>query len=1583
MIGTAPKSLLSHLLILIFLALTTCGKDSPTGPPTPSSVTVTPASATLTAIGQTIQLYGVVDRNGKTIAGASVTWTSSNATVASVSPGGLVTAHQTGTATITATSSGVSGQAVVKVETPVVAGIILTTPDTLLAALGQTKRINASVRDQTGRSLSNINLTWSSSDTTVASVDSTGLVTAIGNGETDIMASAGSSVGTLRIYVQQRSVTLTVSTKSISLSVGATHQLTGTVFDINGHVIVGASPYYRIDVPVHRFVVQVDRSGLVTALKEGTATITASTGELFSVRIEVTVTAEGTIVQPTIAVITVSPAAFTMDVGDTVRLQAKATDADGNPIDIATFLWASSDESIASVDTTGLVTGRGRGRATINAGAGNASGSSDVMVIIPERVVLAALFESTKGTEWNESSGWLSDEPLSDWYGVTTGTDDRIIGLRLNDNNLNGSIPFELGDLEQLADLDLSNNALTGPLPYTMTRLNLRSLRLNDTGLCAPSTTEMGAWLQGIQDRSLIAYCVNPDREALIAIYIATDGPNWRRQANWLTDAPIGDWHGVTTDRNGRVIAYDSDPGFTCNNLTGAIPAEIGDLDMLQHLDLGCGHLNGLIPPEISKLNNLRYLSLRGNELIGPIPAELGNLTNLEVLYLSTNPTLGGPIPPELGNLAKLDSLGVGRCNLSGVIPSELGRMESLEALSAFENNLSGPIPPELGDLKNLKRLVLSDNELTGQIPPELGDLINLDTMFLSGNQLTGQIPPELSNIDVLRILDLQNNLLTGNIPAQFGNFDTLQRLLVSNNRLSGSFPSAIEKMDILRNLALSSNEFSGEIPTWLGDIETLKYVRLDNNRFSGPLPAELSKLTILYQLHLHKNDLSGPIPLEISQLEDIHEFWFDGTQLCVPADLEFQRWLQGIENARITVPCENPDRAALAVFYETTNGTQWTVNQGWLNDIPIAQWHGVTTNENGRVTKLNLDNNNLTGSIPPELVALSELTELSLSGNSLRRSIPPDLGGLVYLERLDLSDNQLTGAIVPEMSKLVHLEELDLSNNMRMWGPLPNDLRHLVRLRVLRLEGTRLCSPLTGFWALQFSRWIENIPDASVTPCMASAMLRAYLTQAIQSFNNPVPLVAGESSMLRVFYPVADQEIVARPPVRATFYHGGAPVHSIDVQGRPPIETPVSLTYSLSEVTAQAEVPGWVVAPGLEWVIETDPDGILEPGPGIGVRLPESGLQAVEVTDVPTLDLTIVPFLWNENPDRTILSATEYLTAEDDLFWQTRDLLPVQDFSLTVREFVWTSVDPVTDNIAQIARETSAVRTLDGGQGHYMGILRDFVGAIATSGGRVAVAPLSGQTIVHELGHNMSLGHAPCGPVGSDIDPHYPYIRGSIGVWGADLYDVYKSGSRRVNDRVIPPDSPDIMGYCSAMPWISDYHFRNAIEYRLTEEVIDQSTVVASTQSLLLWGGFDENGKLVLEPAFAVDAEPSVPSGYGPHRVTGLDADDRVLFSMDFTMDSMADSEGGAFSFILPVQSSWKDDLYRIELSGPEGVATVGRNGESAVAMLKDRFSGQVRGFLRDVPTDRKGSVSGRRILPEPGLDVLISMGVPVQSDW
>jgi len=178
------------------------------------------------------------------------------------------------------------------------------------------------------------------------------------------------------------------------------------------------------------------------------------------------------------------------------------------------------------------------------------------------------------------------------------------------------------------------------------------------------------------------------DREALVALYHATGGDNWKNNSNWLGDRPLISWHGVHTDRNGRVFELD----LSDNNLRGAIPSELGNL------------------------SSLVVLNLSENQLSGAVPPELGNLSNLELLYLNHN-------------------------RLGGKIPSELARLKNLHWLIFLSNRLTGPIPLELAELSNLEWLILADNLLSGPIPPELGNLTNLVWLILGDNQLNGPIP--------------------------------------------------------------------------------------------------------------------------------------------------------------------------------------------------------------------------------------------------------------------------------------------------------------------------------------------------------------------------------------------------------------------------------------------------------------------------------------------------------------------------------------------------------------------------------------------------------------------------------------------------------------------------------------------------------------------------------------------------------------------------------------------------------------------------------------------------------------------------
>ena len=153
------------------------------------------------------------------------------------------------------------------------------------------------------------------------------------------------------------------------------------------------------------------------------------------------------------------------------------------------------------------------------------------------------------------------------------------------------------------------------------------------------------------------------DRAALVALYNATDGPNWVDNTNWLTDAPLGEWYGVSTDARGRVVGinlagrWDNEAReIVRHGLMGELPADVANLTQLEFLFLRHNDLTGAIPPELGGLASLNILNLGSNSLTGPIPPELGGLASLQVLNLGSN-SLSGPIPPELGGLASLEWL--------------------------------------------------------------------------------------------------------------------------------------------------------------------------------------------------------------------------------------------------------------------------------------------------------------------------------------------------------------------------------------------------------------------------------------------------------------------------------------------------------------------------------------------------------------------------------------------------------------------------------------------------------------------------------------------------------------------------------------------------------------------------------------------------------------------------------------------------------------------------------------------------------------------------------------------------------------
>lgn len=290
------------------------------------------------------------------------------------------------------------------------------------------------------------------------------------------------------------------------------------------------------------------------------------------------------------------------------------------------------------------------------------------------------------------------------------------------------------------------------------------------------------------------AQVTEAERQALVDLYVATDGDNWHRNDGWLEpDSNPCDWEGV------RCLGSSELPILAWlrlekNNLTGAIPNSIGHLD------------------------NLQELLLSGNRLEGEVPAVLINdLPKLLILDLSNN-HLSGPFPEFRADSA------VAR------------RIE----LNLSRNRFDDALPPSWSQMSHLVKLDLSGNLLTGLIQSDGSDLglpSSLLELRLRDNRLT-EFPSAIAGLEILQVLDLTGNDLSGPLPDWLGQLH-LTGLFLQHNRLSGPIDNAIHAMTtmvigntvVTAGLLLSDNHFSGPIPV---EIMNLSFRRNNSEDLEG-----------------------------------------------------------------------------------------------------------------------------------------------------------------------------------------------------------------------------------------------------------------------------------------------------------------------------------------------------------------------------------------------------------------------------------------------------------------------------------------------------------------------------------------------------------------------------------------------------------------------------------------------------------------------------------------------------------------------------------------------------------------------------
>ena len=641
---------------------------------------------------------------------------------------------------------------------------------------------------------------------------------------------------------------------------------------------------------------------------------------------------------------------------------------------------------------------------------------------------------------------------------------------------------------------------------------------------------------------------VAADREALEALYEATGGPEWSDRANWLSEAPLGEWFGVVTDGDGRVTNLAL-PG---NGLSGEIPSALGRLASLERLDLGArfvpevgwvyNDLSGEIPTELAALTNLRTLELRGNRLLGTIPPELAGLAKLRWLDLRDN-QLSGAVPRELSNLTNLQGLRLNGNELSGAIPPELGGLANLQSLELGGNRLFGEIPPELGGLANLRWLGLGDNQLSGAIPPELGGLMNLQSLSLGANRLSGTVPPELGALANLQRLYLGSNQLIGKIPWNLMQLSDLTTLDISDTGVCVPTDATIQAwLATIADFRTSGLACDGTLrvafsaPRYLvregGSVEvTVRMIDQTN----GPALSVTIPLTVTPGGGATEEDYAD-VPESVTITAPANTGTFVVTAVADPhhdhaetITLGFRRPLpSGVttsspDTAVVTIYDPGSvamDRETLEALYHATGGPEWRNRAYWLSGSPLRVWFGVDTYSDGRVRGLALRSNELSGGIPPELDALSYLQVLDLEYNELSGAIPPELGTLSYLYELDLQFNNLSGGIPPELGNLANLQELSLRNN-ELNGAIPPELGNLANLQELDLQFNNLSGgipPELGNLAnLQVLSLRNNELNGVIPPELGNLANLQELSIWINELSGVIPPELGNLANLQV----------------------------------------------------------------------------------------------------------------------------------------------------------------------------------------------------------------------------------------------------------------------------------------------------------------------------------------------------------------------------------------------------------------------------------------------------------------------------------
>ena len=259
---------------------------------------------------------------------------------------------------------------------------ITVTPSSATLMVGETKGFVATALDQDGNAMPGIDIAWSSSDPTVGTIDDDGVFTALAAGTATVTAASGDIAGTATVTVSDEEPVLTslnVTPPRATLAAGDSLKFIVTARDQNGNVMPAGAVAWTSSDPAAG---TIDDDGVFTALAAGTATVTATSGEVAATAAVTVIAAE-----PEFGMVVLSPPEVTLETGDTLQFEAVAFNSYGETVPAAALTWSSSDPAAGTIDDDGVFTALAAGTTTVTAASGDIAGTAVVTVSSDEPVL--------------------------------------------------------------------------------------------------------------------------------------------------------------------------------------------------------------------------------------------------------------------------------------------------------------------------------------------------------------------------------------------------------------------------------------------------------------------------------------------------------------------------------------------------------------------------------------------------------------------------------------------------------------------------------------------------------------------------------------------------------------------------------------------------------------------------------------------------------------------------------------------------------------------------------------------------------------------------------------------------------------------------------------------------------------------------------------------------------------------------------------------------------------------------------------------------------------------------------------------